>query len=156
MSFKVYLAGPITGQDYKGATSWYDEVALHLRSHLSESDRDKINLYKPMRGKAYLSKEEQIADSYSDFTMSSINGINVRDFNDVKTADVILANFLTSGTRVSIGTVMEIAWARSMQKPIVIVMERGNVHDHGMLTFGNIIVPNLKEAALAVSQILLP
>jgi hypothetical protein len=109
-----------------------------------------------MRGKAYLSAEDKIKDSYSDYTMSSITGINVRDYNDVKTASAVLVNFLDCGTRVSIGTVMEIAWARAMQIPIVIVMEEGNVHEHGMLTFGNIVVPTLSEGISAIRQLLLP
>jgi nucleoside 2-deoxyribosyltransferase len=146
---KVYLAGPITGQSYDGCVNWREDVKVALEAV-------GIAGYSPMRGKAYLSQEEKIQDSYSDFTMSSINGINVRDYNDVKTADAILVNFLDCGTRVSIGTVMEIAWARVMQIPIVIVMEKGNVHDHGMLTFGNIVVSTLHEGISAIRQILLP
>lgn len=146
---KVYLAGPITGQTYEGSVSWREETKNVLTA-------GGIVAYSPMRGKAYLSAEEKIKDSYSDHTMSSINGINVRDYNDVKTASAILVNFLECGSRVSIGTVMEIAWARTLQIPIVIVMEKSNVHEHGMLTFGNIVVPTLDEGISAIRQILLP
>lgn len=153
---RVYLAGPITGQSYGGATEWRDQV-------IKEFDRINERLpmgmhiygYSPMRGKAYLSKEDKVADSYADHTMSSINGINVRDFNDCKKCDALLVNLLPA-TRVSIGTVMEIAWARAFQIPIVIVMQPGNVHDHGMLTFGNIVVETLEEGIAAIEQILLP
>lgn len=147
--YKVYLAGPITGQSYDGSTEWREEPKNTL-------DKYRLDGYSPMRGKAYLSKEDKIKDSYSDYTMSSINGINVRDFNDCKTADAILVNFIGCGTRVSIGTVMEIAWARAFQIPIVIVMEKENVHNHGMLTFGNIIVDNMEDGISAIRQILLP
>ena len=146
---KVYLAGPISGQSYSSSTSWRDSVKEELLKF-------GINGYSPMRGKAYLSKEETIQDSYSNFTMSSINGINVRDFNDVKTSDVIFVNFLECNGKVSIGTVMEIAWARAFRIPITIVMEKGNVHDHGMLTFGNIVVSSIEEGIHAVKQLLLP
>lgn len=145
---KVYLAGPITGLTYKGCTDWRTEAKQHLKDH-------NIDGYDPMRGKAYLSKEEQVADLYTDHTMSSINGINVRDFNDCKTSDAIIVNLL-GAKKVSIGTVMEIAWARAFQKPVIIAMERDNIHDHGMLTFGNIIVPSLEEAVYATIQILKP
>lgn len=147
---KVYLAGPITGQSYGETTAWREETASLLRA------RHNILGFSPMRGKAYLSNEDRVKDSYSDHTMSSINGINVRDYNDVKTSDTILVNLLRCGSRVSIGTVMEIAWARAFQIPVVIVMEKGNVHEHGMLTFGNIVVPTLEEGIHAVVQILLP
>ncbi len=145
---KVYLAGPITGQSYEQTTNWRERVTPLLGGV-------NIKAYSPMRGKAYLSKEEKIQDSYSDSTMSSITGINVRDYNDVKTADAILVNFLGSGERISIGTVMEIAWARAFQIPIVIVMEKDNIHHHGMLTFGNIIVEDLYDGVECIRQILL-
>ena len=147
--FKVYLAGPITGQSYGGSTGWRESV----KSVLAEVG---IDGYSPMRGKAYLSKEDKVKDSYADHTMSSINGINVRDYNDCKTADAILVNFLGCGSRVSIGTVMEIAWARAFQIPVVIIMEEENVHDHGMLTFGNIVVNDIAQGVEAIEQILLP
>lgn len=147
--YKVYLAGPITGQAYGETVNWREKAKSLLGTR-------GIVGYSPMRGKAYLSKEEKIQDSYSDFTMSSITGINVRDYNDVKTADAVLVNFLGCGSRVSIGTVMEIAWARCMQIPIVIVMEKDNVHEHGMLTFGNIVVSTMQEGIDAISQLLLP
>ena len=149
MNRKVYLAGPITGQSYGECTDWRDYAYTYLKNC-------RVAGYSPMRGKAYLSKEDKVKDSYADHTMSSINGINVRDFNDCKTSAVILVNFLGCGSRVSIGTVMEIAWGRAFQIPIIIVMEPGNVHEHGMLTFGNIVVPTLDEALQAAVQIILP
>jgi len=149
MNPKVYLAGPITGTSYEESTDWRDTAYLRL------SDNN-INGFSPMRGKAYLSKEEEIEDSYSDYTMSSITGINVRDYNDCKTADAVLVNLLGS-KKVSIGTVMEIAWARAFQIPIVLIMEReNNIHEHGMLTFGNIRVSSLKEGIEAIIQLLNP
>lgn len=142
----VYLAGPITGQSYGQATSWRDEAIVSLKFN-------NIKGLSPMRGKAYLSEEDKLADSYEDKTMSSIVGINVRDFNDCKTCDALLVNFL-GADRVSIGTVMEIAWGRALQKPIVIIMDEENIHNHGMLTFGNIIVRSFDEGLRAIIQIL--
>ena len=139
---KVYLAGPMTGHSYQEVNDWREESRSILADH-------GIKGYSPMRGKNYLSKEEKLQDSYSDHTMSSITGINVRDFNDCRTADAVLVNFL-GAKRVSIGTCMEIAWARAFQIPCVIVMEKDNLHEHGMLTFGNIVVPTLDDGILAI------
>lgn len=147
--YKVYLAGPISGQSYEGCVNWREQAKDILYQH-------EIDGYSPMRGKAYLTKEQEIQDSYSDYTMSSITGINVRDYNDCKTSNAVLVNFLGSGSKVSIGTVMEIAWARAFQIPIVIVMEKDNIHNHGMLTFGNIIVRSLEEGINAIHQLLNP
>ena len=147
-NYKIYLAGPITGQDLDQAKSWREDVK-HLLSDVGLSG------FSPMRGKSYHSKEEKNEPGFTDRSMSSINGIYTRDYNDVKTADAILVNFLECGDSVSIGTVMEIAWAKSLQIPTVIVMGKDNIHDHGMLTFGTIIVDNLEDGIDAIKQIIL-
>jgi nucleoside 2-deoxyribosyltransferase len=146
---KVYLAGPITGTSYDESTDWRDEAVEDLGNWDLEG-------YSPMRGKAYLSKEEEIADAYSDHTMSSITGINIRDYNDTKTAGAILVNFL-GAKKVSIGTVMEVAWAKAHNIPVVLVMEKtGNVHEHGMLTYNCIRVVTLRDGLECIKQLLLP
>ncbi len=145
---KVYLAGPISGCSYNEVTTWRYEVRKKLDDH-------NIKCYSPMRGKNYLSKEEKLQDSYSDHTMSSITGINVRDYNDCRNADAILVNFL-GADKVSIGTCMEIAWARAFQIPCVIIMEEGSIHDHGMLTYGAIISRSIEDGIDSIVQLLCP
>ncbi len=146
---KVYLAGPISGTSYGESTDWRKRAADKL-------DSFSLLGFSPMRGKAYLSKEDQIADSYNDHTMSSITGINIRDYNDVITSGAILVNLLEA-KKVSIGTVMEIAWARAHNIPVVLVMEKeGNIHDHGMLTYNCIRVSSLWEGLECIIQLLRP
>lgn len=146
---KVYLAGPITGQSFQQTTNWRNETKEFLSQH-------SITGISPLRGKEYLKKEDSIKDNYPNHIMSSITGINVRDYNDVKTADALLVNFLDSNDKISIGTIMEIAWARAFQIPIVIVMEENNPHNHGMLTFGNLVVNTLEEGMELILMILKP
>lgn len=146
---KVYLAGPISGHSYKNVTDWREDAKNYL------SDMNILG-YSPLRGKSYLNNEEMIKDHYSSHTMSSIKGINVRDYNDVKTSDAVIVNLLNSGDKISIGTVMEIAWARAFQIPVIIVMEENNPHNHGMLTYGNIVVDTLEEGLDTVVLMLNP
>jgi nucleoside 2-deoxyribosyltransferase len=149
MKKKVYLAGPITGTSYGEATDWRAKAVRDL-------EKWGIAGFSPMRGKAYLSKEEELLDAYNDQTMSSITAINIRDYNDTRTSDAILVNLLDA-KRVSIGTVMEIAWAKAHKIPIVLIMEKeGNVHDHGMLTYNCIRVTTLHEGIACIKQLLLP
>jgi nucleoside 2-deoxyribosyltransferase len=149
---KVYLAGAISGLSYGNATGWREYAFEKL--HKAE-----IDAYSPMRGKAYLSGVAEMTEEelkqFQGKTIQSIVGINVRDYNDVKTSDAILVNLLNA-EKVSIGTVMEIAWARAFQVPTVIVMEKGNIHNHGMLTYGNIITDNLDEGIMTIIQLLKP
>ena len=122
---KVYLAGPITGLTYDDAQNWREEVKKALAP--------EINCYSPLRQKHYLRQEGVLDQSYSCHELSTDRGIITRDHWDCKTCDLVFANFLGT-TRVSIGTVMEFAWAFSYRKPLVVVMENtNNLHDHPMI-----------------------
>lgn len=149
---KVYLAGSISGQSIGSASGWRDYVKATLKDV-------GIDGYSPMRGTAYTNGTNNLTESekknFYGQDINSIVGINVRDFNDCKTADALLVNLL-GAQKVSIGTVMEIAWARAFQIPVVIVMEKDNVHNHGMLTFGNVITDNIDDGIASIIQILLP
>lgn len=86
-----------------------------------------------MRGKEYLSSEPTITGSYEEHVLSCQRGIVARDYFDCRRADLIVVNFL-GAKRVSIGTVMEIAWAHAHRVPVVLVMEESdNPNDHCML-----------------------
>lgn len=148
MNRKVYLAGPITGGSFDGVTNWRVKVREAL-------DKQGLNGYSPMRHKDYLLNEKSIADSYSAHYLSTATAINVRDYNDCKTSGAILVNLL-GATKVSIGTVMEIAWARAFSVPVVIAIEAENVHQHAMLTHNAILVTSLDEAVHAITTILNP
>jgi nucleoside 2-deoxyribosyltransferase len=148
MSKLVYLAGPISGLSYGQCTDWRAYARQNLILHGIEG-------LDPMRGKDYLAHEEKIADSYAGTVLSSQKGITTRDRWDCQRADVVLVNLL-GADRVSIGTVMEIAWADAVRTPIVLVTEpKGNIHDHAMIReAAGFIVPTLDDAISIVVAIL--
>ena len=159
----VYLAGPISGCSYKGATDWRDYVIQELN--------DEFICLSPMRSKEFLENKGDIADSYNDLkdvreshrVLTSNKGINRRDTWDCRSTDLVLMNLFdlpvnaevenaigvleTSGThnpqasqnlrkwlrRISIGTMLELGMARALQKPVVCVMPEGNIHEHPMV-----------------------
>lgn len=125
---KVYLAGPITGLSYDGAQDWRKIVADQLRP---------IHCLTPLRGKEYLRDVKGglsgTGEEYAHLGPLSLpRGVMTRDRWDATRCDVLFVNLL-GATRVSIGTVMEIAWADLRRTPIVCCMEQGNVHEHMML-----------------------
>lgn len=129
-AFTAYLAGPITGLDYAGATDWRDHATARLAPF-------GIKALSPLRSKEYLRGVESFSsdgDVYRDLSVLSTNrGIMTRDRHDATTCDVLLVNLL-GAERVSIGTVMEIAWADACRTPIVCAIEpSGNPHEHGMV-----------------------
>lgn len=144
----VYLAGPISGLSFDGATDWREEAIKYLK-------RFDIKGLSPLRGKEYLKKEKEIKDSYENTALSSSRGIYTRDRYDCMTCNVILVNLL-GAKRVSIGTVMEMAWTDSIKTPIVAIMEKeGNPHDHAMVKEAiGFRVETLKEGLDIVTTIL--
>lgn len=133
MQKTVYLAGPISGLDYDGATEWRERAAAELALA-------GIKGLSPMRAKEYLRGAYDDAGGFSATCaeygalspLSGPRGIMTRDRFDATRCDVLLVNLLGAG-RISIGTAMEIAWADLCRTPIVAAMEEGNVHDHAMI-----------------------
>ena len=150
----VYLAGPISITTWRGATSWRHAVTEELAA-------SGIGVRNPLRGKEDFSKIlrgrqrfEHLweGDSYKgiDNPFSSAHAITHRDHWDVMNCDALLAN-LSEAEKVSIGTVMEIAWAYAYRKWSVVVMDEKNIHWHGMVrTAASLVVPTLEAAVAAI------
>lgn len=133
----IYLAGPISGLDYKGATGW--------RKNVIQANKDYMTFASPMRDKFYLRDKEDVSDVPKDEPLSTPRGIMTRDSWDVDRCDTVFANFL-GATKVSIGTVMECAWAWRKHIPLIVVMEDDNIHQHPMLLeSAGFVVPSLDE-----------
>ena len=154
----VYLAGPITGLSYEDSIGWREQAI--------EALSPDIDAFSPMRAKSYLRGTVQIGMSYESIPLSSQRGIMCRDFFDCTQRDLLLVNF-KGAKNVSIGTVMEVAWAYGARKPIVAVMEptvqadniadRGNPHNHAMVMEAiPFVVPTMDEALFIIRAMLLP
>lgn len=149
MTKRVYLAGPITGLTYDEGNQWRQYAASRLAP---------IEAMSPLRGKEFLQKYGPLTATFnSNKALSTSRGIMTRDFNDCRTSDAILCNLL-GAKRVSVGTVMEIAWAHAFQIPLILVMEEsGNPHEHAMIeeAYGYR-VPTLDEGIAITKSVLLP
>jgi hypothetical protein len=146
----VYAAGPISGLSYGDSTDW--------RGYVDKNIDPKIQVWSPMRHKEYLAGESQIEGSYEDTIMSSQKGIMARDHFDTTRVKVVLVNLL-GAKRVSIGTVIEIAWTYPMRTPVVLAIEDGNVncHIHPMLLEAvGFRSSSLDECIATVERILIP
>jgi nucleoside 2-deoxyribosyltransferase len=127
MSKTVYLAGPITGLDYKGCTDWRQSAKAELAAV-------GIEAFSPMRCKEYLDGLPTISGHGREYhnmgPLSTPKGVVTRDHYDVHRCDMLLVNLL-GAKQVSIGTMFEMAWAFQKKTPIVLAMdETGGLHDH--------------------------
>jgi nucleoside 2-deoxyribosyltransferase len=70
-----------------------------------------------------------------------------RDLKCVQEADLIIANLDTFGeTRPLIGTIYELAWAWSMEKPVIVISKEDNYKYHSFIVdTASIIVPTVEE-----------
>lgn len=150
--FKVYLAGPITGESWQEANEWREDFKRQF-----ESNYPQLIGYSPLRHKTYLQNETKIHHSYEDTVFSSQRGIFARDLNDVLTADLVFVNLLNTKI-ISVGTVMEIAWAQGFNIPRIVVMEKeNNIHEHPMIREAcPFRVETLDEGFDLIAKILLP
>jgi nucleoside 2-deoxyribosyltransferase len=126
----VYLAGPISGLNFGQCDDWRQRAMTCL----AESG---IRGLSPLRCKEYLDSVGVLSGHGREYAhlnvLSRPRGVMTRDRFDATRCDVLLVNLLDA-ERVSIGTVMEIAWADLSRIPIVAVMkDEGCVHDHMMI-----------------------
>lgn len=147
---RVYLAGPVTGSSYDNATTWRSDATVALKEF-------GVEAVSPLRGHDYLIGQASIADSFSDHALTTQRAVYVRDKFDCHRADLLIVNVL-GATRVSIGTMMEVAWAAHNNTPIVLIMEdEGNIHDHSFVRESCAFrVNNLDDAIATVVAILVP
>ncbi len=126
-----YLAGPITGESFDSATTWREDFKTKLNNGIVGIS--------PLRCKEYLDSEACIKDAYDGgqngmaLPLSTSRAITTRDYYDVMHCDMLVA-YVKGAKIVSIGTVVEIAWAKAFNKPVVLIIENeGNIHEHSMI-----------------------
>jgi nucleoside 2-deoxyribosyltransferase len=150
-SFLVYLAGPITGLTFDDAADWRARASADLGAY-------GIKCLSPLRAKEILRAVGRLSGTGEEYAhlgvLSLPRGVTTRDRYDATRCDALLVNLL-GAERVSIGTVMEIAWADLCRIPVVVAIEdRGNPHEHMMIAECiGFRVPSLQEAVNVVAAI---
>ncbi len=132
----VYLSGPMGGCSFKEMSAWRDYVSDSLNS-------GTLKCVSPVR-----SFGEGIVP------VETPKWVNRRDYFDCVSAQCVLVNFKGMKT-LSIGTIMEIAWAYQKQIHIVCVCDPDGPQTHPMLKDSiTHEVSTLDEGILAVKELL--
>jgi nucleoside 2-deoxyribosyltransferase len=132
----VYLSGPMGGCSFKEMNDWRVEATEKLNS-------DTLTCLNPTRS----------------FTANSVpketdKWINRRDYFDCVRSQCLLVNF-KGMKNISVGTVMEIAWAYQKQIHIIVVGDPDGPQNHPMLKDSiTHEVETLDEGIAAVKELL--
>lgn len=155
----IYLAGPIAGLTYDEAQDWRLTFSEWMRRYSS----GRIECYSPLRGKSELRSRDALNCYGYDHVspLATPKAIMARDFMDCSTADLVVANLAGQkvGAVISIGTVMEIAFAYAKRVPVLAIVppESDSISEHAMMQEAiNFYAPDTEDAALMATHILLP
>jgi len=137
----VYLVGPITGMTY-------DTVFENIIFRKTRLESFGYRVIHPLLGKSYLRTEKGTLKPTGFTQPASKDGaIFKRDRWMVGQADIILADLTPGFDKVSIGSMFELAWASSLNKNVVVVMQEENIHVHAFVKeAATVLFPTLDDA----------
>lgn len=119
----IYLAGPIAGCDIKEANDWRHDLSYLLGQH-------GIRGVSPLRCEPLIG--ERYSVGYEDPRFGTPRAIASKNFMDVQMCDMTLCYFPKdlNVRRLSIGSVIELAWAHSLRKPTILVSDYEFLTEH--------------------------
>lgn len=119
----VYLAGPIAGCDLAEANDWRSTTRQYLK-------RYGIAGISPLRCEPLIG--ERYGVSYEDPRFGTARAIASKNFLDVQMCDVTLCYMprVLNERRLSVGTVIELAWAHALRKPTILVTDYPFLLEH--------------------------
>lgn len=126
----VYLAGPLEGCKESEIQSWRVNARLGFLDGIVGINPNRI--------------DNETAEA-----------IIIQNYTDAQSCDAILAYLPKeiNDRRASYGTVFEIAWGYSMQKPVIIVSDDDYVHSHPVLKRAGVHFDHLNDAVKYINQL---
>ena len=145
----VYLIGPITGCSYEECVNWREAVKTALEQG------GRYHCLNPMRAEKHLFGSKKISQADDEKPGATGHDIVRRGHYDACRSEVAFVNLL-GATRVSIGSVMEIAWAFDRGAHVVVCMEpTGNPHEDVFVReTASIRFPTLDQGVHYVKEVL--
>jgi len=121
----VYLAGPIAGCTEAEAKDWREVVSGQLAYA-------NITGISPLRGETPTNGRFDAED----FCPKTARAIGAKNEFDVRNCDMVLAYFplnANSGQPLSLGTIVEMGWAKAMNKPVILVTQDRYLTSHPLI-----------------------
>jgi len=137
---KIYCCHPITGSSADEVYEYYDDILNVMSSYGYE-------VLLPLYAKNYLRTETNFRAADYRHPVSTNHAIFNRDRWMVDQSDIVYANLMGS-ERVSIGTMMELAWASDKGKHVIVAMDKENVHRHAFVLEAADVIFDVEKDAL--------
>jgi nucleoside 2-deoxyribosyltransferase len=143
---KIYLAHPISGLSYDEVMDYYKDTTMKMMMA-------GYKVLCPMTGKDALRNEVSFKAEGYGTPISTNRAILGRDHWMINQADVVYIN-LTGSKSISIGCCMELAFAYTHHKHVILVMEKDNIHKHCfVLESADIIYETTEEAEAYLNRL---
>lgn len=120
----VYLAGPIMGCTGPEANDWRRQVDSALKEH-------GIVGVSPLRCEPLIG--ERYTAEYPDPRFGVPRAISAKNRHDVQNCDITLAYLPKEMGKLSIGTIIECAWANAYDKQVILVSDHPLCLNHPVL-----------------------
>lgn len=124
----IYLAGPIAGCDKGEANDWREYVMHKL-------DAPGVQGVSPLRCEPLIGDRYEL--QYDDPRFGTPEAIGSKNWFDTNNCDIVLAYMPTpeAGRMHSVGTILEIGWARAIGKPVILVSDDEYLHEHPVMQY---------------------
>ena len=135
----LYLAGPIEGCSDDEIHDW--------RTLVTDKLHRNIRAITPYRG------EDKVDEKYS---FETAKRIMTKNYMDVQSCDMVLAYMpkQINNRRPSYGTTFEVAWAYSLQKPILIVSDDEFLRNHPLMAVAGLHFSDIERALEYINPVL--
>lgn len=129
----IYLAGPILGKTKTEAKAWKQKLVQLVSGEIMSSENWES--YETFCWKDPLRCEPLIGDTYEthydDPKFGTAKAISAKNWYDVSHADLIVAYMPAEmGDAISLGTLVEMAWANALGKTVILVSDHPKINAH--------------------------
>jgi hypothetical protein len=152
MTIPIYCAAAISGRSFDEVTSYYKKTRDYLDSLGNEKRR--YDVWFPFLGKSYLRNEIAFKAEGYNHPLSTNHAIIERDRWMVRNAKMVYLNLVGAKT-VSIGCMMELAWAHDHGIHTVVVLDKDNIHRHAFVLEAADVLFDTEEEAFNYFKVVL-
>ncbi|MDD3434474.1 MAG: nucleoside 2-deoxyribosyltransferase [Candidatus Pacebacteria bacterium] len=136
---RVYIGGPISFKSFQEVAEYFNKYSKILSQYGFE-------VLHPMIAKGCLKDQNNLVPEGYQHPECTNHAIVERDNWMVAESDIVFFDF-TQTTKISIGSMFELAWAYQLRKYVVVVMQPENPHWHSfVLEAADIVFPTSSEA----------